>query len=55
MTEAGADHSTVRDSTARGLEAPILERPSLQQLRKQPETPLIMEWLLEDREPHLMI
>jgi hypothetical protein len=37
------------------MEAPLLQVPSLQQLRNQPEKPLIMELLLKDREHHRMI
>jgi hypothetical protein len=37
------------------MEAPILEIPSLQELRNQPEEPLILELLLEYCEHHRMI
>ena len=37
------------------MEAPSLEIPSLQELRNQPEEPLIMELLLEYGEHHRML
>jgi hypothetical protein len=37
------------------MEAPFLQVPSLQELRNQPEKPLIMQLLPQDREHHRMI
>src|SRR5262249_26762399 len=51
----GRDHTTLGHPAEGGMEAPILERPGLQELRNQPEKSLIMELLLEYREHHRMI
>jgi hypothetical protein len=55
ITEDGADHPPLGYPAEGGMEAPILEIPSLQELRNQPEEPLIMEVLLENPEHHRMI
>jgi hypothetical protein len=54
-TEGRATPTALGYPTERGIGAPILQVPSLQQLRNQPEKPLLRELLREDRDHHLMI
>jgi hypothetical protein len=55
MTEHGAAPPTLGTPTAGGMAAPILEIPSLQELRNQPKKPSVMQLLTQDREHHRMI
>jgi hypothetical protein len=55
ITEEGTDHTTLGYPTERGMAAPLLPIRSLQERRHQPEKPLIMPLLSQDREHHRMI
>ena len=54
MPADGTAHAPLRSPTARGMEAPILQVPSLQERRTPPEKPLRMELLTQERAPHRM-
>jgi len=54
MPADGTAHAPLRSPTARGMEAPILQVPSLQERRTPLEKPLRMELLTQERAPHRM-